>query len=57
MREGGLMQMGREGSRQRPLPRSSVSVLPLGLLLVSNKLLFRAGAGDVSQVTESELCT
>lgn len=23
MREGGLMQMGREGSRQSPLPRSS----------------------------------
>lgn len=57
MREGGLMQMGREGSRQRPLPRSSVSILPLSLLLVSNKLLFQAGAGDVSEVTESELYT
>lgn len=40
MRGGGLMQMGKEGTRQHPLPRSSASILPLSLLLVNNKLLF-----------------
>lgn len=39
-REGGLMQMGREGTRQCSLPRSSVFILPLNLLLVNKKLFF-----------------
>lgn len=57
-REGGLMQMGREGTRQCSLPRSSVFILSLTLLLVNKKLFFWAGAGAVGKVAQlSCLCS
>lgn len=42
-REGGLMQMGREATRQGSLRGSSVFILPLNLLLANNKLFLELG--------------